>query len=301
MNGAAVASRGPFRVDPRAARLTAGGAAAALPTGLLVAVLAFFAVLALALALAAGRLATTWQDAVAGTATLEVIAPDDQIEAQARAALDVLRATPGVKSVRMIDVAEQQKMLEPWLGADVPMDSLPLPLLIEVATDRAALDRPALVAKLTAEAPGAVFDDHTAWRLPLIAGAERLSRFALVCLGVLAVALVAAFGLAAQSAVAAAGPAIGTLRLVGARDGFIVAPIVRRLALRAVLAAALGTAAGIGLVALLPAGGESGIFPEGLRLAGWQWALPVMVPLVSGALAWVVARAVVARGVRRWS
>jgi cell division transport system permease protein len=290
-----------LRGDPQAARLTASGAASALPAGFLVAVLAFFAVLALALALAAGRLAATWQEAVTGTATLEVIAPEDTIEAQARAALDVLRATPGVRSVRMIDVAEQADLLEPWLGADVPMDALPLPLLIEVATDRAALDRDALTARLAAEAPGAVFDDHTAWRLPLIAGAGRLARAALVCLGVLALGLVAAFGLAAQSAVAAAGPAIGTLRLVGARDRFIVAPIVRRLVVRAVAAAVVGTVAGVVLIRLLPAGGEPGIFPEGLRLAGWQWGLPALVPVAAGLLAWAAGRLVVARGVRRWS
>ncbi|MFO1208748.1 MAG: cell division protein FtsX [Amaricoccus sp.] len=290
-----------LRGDPAAERLVAPTAAAWLPAGFLAAALAFLAVLCLALALAAGRLAATWQATVAETATLQVIAPEDRIEAQARAALDVLRATPGVRSVRMVDVTEQAKLLEPWLGPDVPMDSLPLPLLIEVSTDRAQLDEPGLVTRLGTEAPGAVFDDHTAWRLPLVAAAGRLAWFALGLLALVAAALAAASGLAAQSAVAAAGPAIETLRLVGARDGFIARPIVRRLVRRAVVAAALGTVAGILLLALLPPAGEPGLFPAPLRLSGWQWGLPVVVPVAAGLLAWLVGRLVVARGIRRWS
>ena len=97
-------------------------------SGFLAAVLAFFAVLALALALAAGRLAATWDGETGETATLQVFAGDEVIEEQARAALDVLRQTPGVRSVRMVDLAEQEKLLEPWLGPEVPMESLPLPL-----------------------------------------------------------------------------------------------------------------------------------------------------------------------------
>ena len=164
--------------------------------------------LALALALAAGRLAASWEGELADTATLQVIAPEDGIEEQARAALNVLRTTPGVRSVRMVDLAEQEKLLEPWLGPDIPVESLPLPLLIEVATDRDRLNPESLALRLEAEAPGAVFDDHAAWRQPLIATAERLRIFALGCLGLMALALAAVLGLAAHAAIAANGPAI---------------------------------------------------------------------------------------------
>ena len=102
--------------------------------GFLAAVLAFLAVLALALLLAAGRLSASWQGELAGTATLQIFGPEAQIEEQARAALEVLRTTPGVRSVRMVDLAEQERLLEPWLGPDVPVESLPLPLMVDVET-----------------------------------------------------------------------------------------------------------------------------------------------------------------------
>ena len=150
---------------------------------ILTALIAFGAVLALALAVAATRLADGWKAELADAATLQIFAPEEEIESQARAALDVLRATPGVQSVRMVDLSEQERLLEPWLGPDIPVESLPLPLLIEVEADRAALDQAALLVRLQAEAPGAVFDDHAAWREPLVATAGRLRTGALAALG----------------------------------------------------------------------------------------------------------------------
>lgn len=63
--------------------------------GVAAAILTFFAALALALALAAGRLADQWQGDLADTATLQILADAADMEAQARAALEVLRTTPG--------------------------------------------------------------------------------------------------------------------------------------------------------------------------------------------------------------
>ena len=254
------------------------GRTRALSVGFLAAVMGFFAVLALALALAAGRLAASWEGELADTATLQVIAPEDRIEEQARAALNVLRTTPGIRSVRMIDLAEQEKLLEPWLGPDIPVESLPLPLLIEVATDRDRLNPESLALRLEAEAPGAVFDDHAAWRQPLIATAERLRIFALGCLGLMALALAAVLGLAAHAAIAANGPAIETLRLVGAEDGFITRAFTRRFMLRAAAGALVGSLAGMVLLAVLPRASEQGFFLVGIGLVGWHWLLPLRHP-----------------------
>ena len=105
--------------DPAAAGLLQPGRPVTASVGFLAAVLSFLAVLALALLLAAGRLSASWQGELAGTATLQIFGPEAQIEEQARAALEVLRTTPGVRSVRMVDLAEQERLLEPWLGPDV--------------------------------------------------------------------------------------------------------------------------------------------------------------------------------------
>lgn len=286
--------RGADRVVPRGAR-------AAVSVGFLAAVMAFFAVLALALALAAGRLADSWSGELARDATLQVFAPQEQVEAQARAALNVLRTTPGILSVRVVTLEEQTDLLEPWLGPGFAVETLPLPLMIAVTTDRATLDQDSLALRLSAEAPGAVFDDHAAWRMPLVTTAERLRIFALACLGLTVLALAAVIGLAAQAAVAANGQVIQTLRLIGARDSYISHAFTRRFTLRAAGGAVLGMGAGLALLAALPRATEQGFFLVGIGLRGWHWALPLLVPVIAGFVAWGITRLATRASLRRWS
>lgn len=252
--------------------------------------LVFLAMLALALALGAGRAAHGWSDGVAGAATLAVVAEEAEIEAQARAALDILRETPGVRAVRIMDPADQRALLAPWLGTEIAFDAPELPLVIEVEADRRVLDREALAARLAAEAPGAVYEDHSAWRLPLAEAAARQGRTAWIAVAVLLGALAAGAALAARVAVGAAGPAIATLRTVGMEDGPIGHVILGRLA-----AAALAGGAAGGAVALL-AIGRAAPDPAGAGLpigfSGWEWLLAPA--LVAAAVAASLAAAHVA-------
>ncbi len=282
-------------------RVVPRGRHAAVAVGFLAAVMAFFAVMALALALAAGRLADSWEGELARDATLQIFAPQDKVEEQARAALNVLKTTPGILSVRVVTLEEQKALLEPWLGPDFAIESLPLPLMIEVTTDQDRLNRESLSLRLSAEAPGAIFDDHAAWRAPLVATAARLRLFALACLGLTALALASVQGLAAHAAVVANGQVIQMLRLIGARDGFIAGAFTRRFTSRAVAGAALGTGVGMALLALLPSASEQGFFLVGIGPRGWHWLLPPLVPLVAGLVAYVVTRRTTLRSLRRWS
>jgi cell division transport system permease protein len=282
-------------------RLVPDGSGAALSVGFAAAVMTFLAVLLLALALAADRLADQWSGELSETATLQVFAAEDAVEAQARAALEVLRTTPGVRSVRIVEPEEQQALLAPWFGTDLALDALPLPLLIEVAADRDRLDREGVARRLAAEAPGAVFDDHAAWLAPIVAAAERLRIFAFACLALVALALLAVLSLAATAAVAANGEVVQTLRLVGARDGFIGAAFARRLTLQASAGAALGALAGLALLAFLPHASEQGFFLVGVGPQGIQWLAPALVPLACAVGAWIAVRLAVRAQLRRWS
>lgn len=285
--------------DPSAERLLAPAAHPSRSLAGLAALLAFFAVLLIALGLAAGRLAERWDGELGGSATLQIIGDEPEMEAQARAALEVLRVSPGVLSVRVVEVAEQRALIEPWLGAGVALDALPLPLMIEVELDHDTLDAPALARQLAIAAPGTIFDDHAAWRLPLVVSAERLAVFAWVCLGLIALAFLSVCGLAARGSVATSGRDLRTLQLVGARDRFIAGIFTRRFALHALVGAGLGTAAGMGLVALLPKASETGFFLIGIGMEGWWQALPLAVPVVAVLLVRLATGRAVRRALRR--
>ena len=92
------------------------------------AAMAFLAVFALALSLATGRLATSWGEELARSATIRIVAPQDQRAAQTEAALRILQNTAGVRSARALTDEEQQALLAPWFGADLALDVLPVPL-----------------------------------------------------------------------------------------------------------------------------------------------------------------------------
>lgn len=267
-------------------------------TGLTSGAMAFLAVFALALSLASGRLADRWQDSLSQTATVRISAPPEQMEAQTRAVLDVLRTTPGVAAARPLDEAEQRRLLEPWFGPDLPLDSLPMPRLVELEEAPPGFDAEGLRMRLAAEAPGAVLDDHTRWRRPLVSAAERLRTLALMSILVIAGAMAGMITLAASAALAANAGVIRVLRLIGARDSYIARAFVRRFTRRAFLGSVSGTAAGMLAVAFLPDTAEAGAFLTGLGFAGLDWLWPLVIPPLGAIVAFAATRTAAFRVLR---
>ena len=253
--------------------------------------MAFLAVFALALSLAAGRLADRWSEALDRTATVRLSAPEDQMALQTAAVLDVLATTPGVAAARAMTDDEQRILLAPWFGPDLPIDSLPLPRLIEITEDATGYDGEGLRLRLAAEAPAAMLDDHTRWRKPLAVAAGRLRLLGLLSIALIATATAAMITLAANSALSANAQVIKVLRLVGARDSYIARAFVRRFTLRALMGAAIGTALGMIGVALLPSTDAAGGFLTGLGFQGSGWLLPLTLPLLAAIVAFVATRA----------
>ena len=251
--------------------------------------MAFLAVFALALTVSAAQLAQTWSAALSQTATVRLSAPPEEIDEQTAIVLEVLRTTPGIASAEQIAPEEQAELLEAWLGPDLPLDALPLPRLIEVTETPEGPDRQGLRLRLSAEAPGAVFDDHTRWRRPLAEAAGRLRAVALVSLVLIGGVTSAIIALAASAALASNGQVIRVLRLVGARDRFIARAFVRQISLRAGLGALVGTALALGALAAIPQAGGDVHLLSGFGFSGAGWALPALIPPLAMILAWLAS------------
>lgn len=267
-------------------------------TGLTAGAMAFLAVFALALSLATGQLADRWAGALAQTATVRISAPAEQMQTQTQKVLDVLATTPGVQSARALGQDEVKALLEPWVGPDLPLDALPLPQLVEIVETADGIQAEGLQLRLKAEAPGAVLDDHTRWRRPLIASAERIRLLGLLSLLLIGGATAAMITLATQAALAANSQVIRTLRLIGARDTYVAHAFVRRFTQRTLIGAAAGTAAGLIAVALLPAPTDEGGFLSGLGFAGLQWLWPLLIPVMAALVALVSTRMAAFRTLR---
>ncbi|MDJ0821698.1 MAG: cell division protein FtsX [Paracoccaceae bacterium] len=259
------------------------------------AAMAFLTIFALALSLAAGRLADRWGDELARASTVRISAPADQMQAQTAAALRVLQQTPGVGAVRALSEEEQRALLEPWFGPDLPLDTLPVPQLIEIIETPEGYDSDGLRLRLQAEVPGAVLDEHTRWRKPLVTAADRLRLLGWAAILLIGAATGAMVTLAANAALAANAQVIAVLRLVGATDGYIATAFVRRFTLRTLTGAAIGTVLGLLALWLMPASGETAGFLTGLQFQGWHWLWPFLVPPLAAIVAFLATGAAARR------
>lgn len=287
-----------LRGDPNADRVVPPTGFTARLTVFTAGAMAFLAVFALALSLATGRLADRWSEELARTSTLRISAPEGQLAAQTRAALEVLETTPGIAMARALDDAETRALLEPWFGPDLPVETLPIPRLVEIVEEDGGYDATGLRARLQAEVPGAVLDDHTRWREPLVAAAARLRMIGVAAILLIAGSTAAMITLAAQAALAANDQVIRVLRLVGARDAYIARAFVRRFTLRTLVGATVGTGVGVLAILLLPDTDAAGGFLTGFGFRGLGWLAVPVIPLLAAIVAFLATRSAALRTLR---
>ncbi|MES2145595.1 MAG: cell division protein FtsX [Pseudomonadota bacterium] len=284
--------------DKTADRVVPPSGATAWLTSFTAGAMAFLAVFAMALSLAAGRLADRWSDALARTATVRISAPEGQMDAQTKAVLAVLKTTPGIVDARALTDDEQRRLLAPWFGPDLPLDVLSLPRLIDVTETDTGFDAEGLRQRLAAEAPGAVLDDHSRWRRPMVEAASRMRLLGLLSIGLIGATMAAMITLAAGSALSANQQVIKVLRLVGAQDTYIARAFVRRFTFRAGVGALAGTLIGMIGVAFLPRMDAAGGFLTGLGFQGAGWLLPLILPPIAAVVAFGATRYAALRKLR---
>ena len=139
-----------------------------------IAIMAFLACLTFGAVSMVRATAASWQSQISREITIQ-IKPDDGLDMDQALvkARDLALTFVGTKEGQIMDDEATARLLEPWLGPDLPMDSLPMPALVAVTQD-GGLDLEALRIRLSTEAPGAVVDDHDRWREPMVAAASRL-------------------------------------------------------------------------------------------------------------------------------
>ncbi|HEX7562361.1 MAG TPA: ABC transporter permease [Bradyrhizobium sp.] len=230
-----------------------------------VAIMTFLASITTGAVLLVSASAAEWQSEVASEITVQVRPSTGRdLDRDAAAVAEAMRAQPGILEVRPFTKAESAKLLEPWLGSGLSFDDLPVPRVIVARVQPgAALDLATLRTRVTQVAPSASVDDHRAWieRMRSMSGATVLAGIGILALVIVATIISVSF--ATRGAMAANRPIVEVLHFVGAGDRYIANRFQRHF-LR------LGLEGGVigGGVAMLGFG-----FSE--SIAGWFAGTPV--------------------------
>ena len=202
--------------------------------------MSFLAVVGLAFSLICSDLSNQWGQSLKNS-SLRLSAPTDLLEKQTNMALAILEQTSGVESARLVGVGAKKKLLEPWLGADFPLEAIAMPALIEIRETEAGVDYEGLRLRLSAELPSASLDNHSEWRRPIEVVSKLVSQLGMLTVILLILSSISMVTMASNAALSANVKVLRVLRLVGAFDTFIVTAFVRIFTLRVFLGSLTGT------------------------------------------------------------
>ncbi|MGY3583486.1 cell division transport system permease protein [Bradyrhizobium sp. USDA 4341] len=194
-----------------------------------VAIMTFLASLTTGTVLLVSASAAEWQSEVSSEITIQVRpAPGRDLDRDAQAAVEAMRAQSGILEVRPFSKEESAKLLEPWLGSGLSIDELPVPRVIVARVQPGTtLDLAALRARVTQAAPTASVDDHRAWieRMRSMTGATVFAGVGILILVIIATIISVSF--ATRGAMASNRPIVEVLHFVGAGDSFIANRFLR--------------------------------------------------------------------------
>jgi len=196
-----------------------------------------------------------------------------------------LDQTKGVESAYLVGLQDKKKLLQPWLGADFPLEFIVMPALIEIKETEDGIDYDGLRLRLSAELPSAILDNHMQWRRPIEVFAVLVSQLGMLTVVLVLLASLAMVSMAANAALSANIKVLRVLRLVGTFDAFIVTAFVRKFTRRVFLGSFLGTTFASLVLIMMPDLGENlGILNElSLDLIDKIWiaSVPLLFVLIS--------------------
>lgn len=209
---------------------------------LVIAIMTFLSCLTLGAVTLVRDSAAVWQNQIARGATIQ-IKPGDGVDMEAalETAARIASGFQGVKSTRIVDRAATSRLLEPWLGANLNIDELPVPRLVIVEIDvNSPPDFATMRSMLGSELPTASLDDHRAWIDRLVAMAHTTVMIGVAVLVLMLSATVLCVVFATRGAMAGNGHIIEVLHFVGAEARFIATEFRRHFLLTGMKGAAAG-------------------------------------------------------------
>lgn len=245
---------------------------------------------------AAYAAAGEWTSDVAGQITIRVRGG----EADATKALGIVTSSPGIASARLLERAEAEELLRPWLGPQGLPADITLPRLIAAeATPGASGIGDRLSSALTQAGVTATVDDHVVWSADARRATDTIGLVALTAVALLGATGIAVIAFATHATLLARKDIVELLHLSGAKDSFIAGLFERRFLMLGVQAGTLGAllafgAAAFALFAARQTEGQAWLLPQ-LSFSLADGMILGLSPLIAGAAAMIAARVTVMR------
>jgi len=256
-----------------------------------IAIMTFLACLTLGAVSMVNTSAAKWQNDISREVTIQIRPFDDiEMEKAIQDAKSIALSFEGVAKVTALNDKETARLLEPWLGAGLQLDELPVPRLITVTlVDGAKPDFATMQAQLEAKVPGSTLDDHRTW-------VDRLTTMALTMVGIgtavfllMLAATITTVIFATRGAMAGNKDVVDVLHFVGADSKFISKQFQKHFLILGLKGAASGTLGAIILFVILALWSSNSLAtPEGdqisalfgtfsLNWSGYFWMIMVLI------------------------
>lgn len=210
--------------------------------------------------------------------------------------MDVLRGHPAVASARPLSMDEIQALLAPWLGDSEAVRALPIPQLIDVSL-KPNRDLDALRARLEAEFPGIMVDDHRAWRTRMASAMLTTRLVCAVIVGLIALAGILVIVFATRASLASHAELVALLHMIGARDAYVAGEFQKHflgLGLRGALIGIIPAALTMAAIALA-LHNDSAPFLSRARLLPADYLLAALPAFAAALMTMLTARITVLR------
>ncbi len=269
----------------------------------LIAVMVYLATMALVVAITMNKLANRWDQGLSNSLTIQVPTGQTPADRQSteRKLIDLQNQLAQLDNVEKVDIlndAELNKLMEPWLGKDVHLQDLPIPFLVSVELEQSNVKTiDAINTLITQNFPEASVDDHQRWLGNLLGLAKVIQMVSLLVVLLvggaagLMVILVTRMGLAIHKQV------VELFHHMGAHDSYIAT----RFQIHALKLSTAGGLSGLLLAGFTIASfstllgqANSSILPS-LTFSLAEWGLLLLMPLGASLIAMMTARLTVLR------
>lgn len=228
--------------------------------------------------------------------TLQIELSSDTNAATLDKVIAILKRTQGVQDVVVLGKKQLEGLLKPWLGENLALDDLALPVMLDVKTDVAnnitTVDVLALNAVLEKISKGALVEDRGPWLDHMAQALKYVQGVVLFIASALMLCMIAMIVLVSRTSLKLHFKTVSLLHMFGATDQYIL----RQFQLNSAWLAARGALMGIvatllimGFAVIATQQWESPILPTLTVTASHIIGL-IALPIFTALIAWIATR-----------